>query len=91
MAVRASWTLHHESAPTTGSLDIAPPTDDLNGLRVALEDARKQLNGTSSARVDGTDRWLEMLTEAKDAVGDREKALERAAVAESDEEDPEAP
>lgn len=40
---------------------------------------------------DSADRPLEMLTEAKDAVGDREKALERAAVAESDEEDPEAP
>lgn len=49
MAVRASWTLHHESAPTTGSLEIAPPTNDLNGLRIALEDARKQLNGASIA------------------------------------------
>ena len=48
MAVRAAWTLQlPDSAPSSGALEVALPTNDLQGLRAAIEDARKQLNGPS--------------------------------------------
>ena len=95
MAVRAAWTLQlPDSAPAPGSLEVALPTQDLAGLRAALEDARKQLNGAHPCHSSAPELTLRLgvLTAAKDAVGDREKELERAAaLPESDDEDPEAP